>query len=183
MAVFPAVLDASVLFNRPVTDTLLRAAEYGLYRVHWSQNILDETTKNLIEKRKMNDAQAAHLQQELATAFPDAMVSVPGKLIEQMTNDEKDRHVAAAAVVAHAQVIVTFNLKHFERKDLEAWDVEAQHPDLFLSHLFDLDPLLLFQIIEEQSGDLTGVSVTDLLLKLRKHVPNFVAQIETLADR
>lgn len=70
MAVFPAVLDASVLFNRPVTDTLLRAVEYGLYRVHWSQLILDETTRNLIKRRKMNDAQAAHLQEELSKAFP-----------------------------------------------------------------------------------------------------------------
>ncbi len=114
MAVFPAVLDASVLFNRPVTDTLLRAAEYGLYRVHWSKNILDETTRNLIEKRKITNTQAAHLQRELAKAFPEALVSVPDNLIEQMTNSKSDRHVVAAAVMAHAQVIVTFNLKHFK---------------------------------------------------------------------
>ena len=99
-----------------------------------------------------------------------------------MTNSKSDRHVVAAAVMAHAQVIVTFNLKHFTRKDLEPWDIEAQHPDYFLSHLFDLEPLLLLQIIEEQSADLTGMSVTDLLLRLSKHVPNFVSQIRTLAD-
>lgn len=114
MAVFPAVLDASVLFNRPVTDTLLRAAEYGLYRVHWSKNILDETTRNLIEKRKITNSQAAHLQRELAKAFPEALVSFPDNLIEKMTNSKSDRHVVAAAVMAHAQVIVTFNLKHFK---------------------------------------------------------------------
>jgi predicted nucleic acid-binding protein len=183
LAVFPAVLDASVLFNRPVTDTLLRAAEYGLYRVHWSRLILDETTRNLIKRRKMNDAQAAHLQEELAKAFPEAMVSVPGKLIEQMTNDEDHRHVAAAAIAAQAQVIVTFNLDHFKQKDLEAWNVEAQHPDVFLSHLFDLDSLLFLQIIEEQSEDLTGVSVPELLKKLEPHVPSFVSQIRSLTAR
>lgn len=47
------------------------------------------------------------------------MVSVPDKLIEQMTNDVGDRHVTATAVVAQAQVIVTFNLDHFKPKDLE----------------------------------------------------------------
>ncbi|MCA9815365.1 MAG: hypothetical protein KC652_09630 [Cyanobacteria bacterium HKST-UBA01] len=73
MAVFPAILDSSVLFNRPVTDTLLRAAEYGLYRVHWTQRILDETTGSLIKRSKMNRAQASHLQEELAKAFPEAM--------------------------------------------------------------------------------------------------------------
>jgi predicted nucleic acid-binding protein len=34
-------------------------------------------------------------------------------LIAAMKNDEKDRHVVAAAVKAGAQVIVTSNLKHF----------------------------------------------------------------------
>ncbi len=180
MAVFPAVLDASVLFNRPVTDTLLRAVEYGLYRVHWSQLILDETTKNLIKRRRMNEAQAVHLQEELSKAFPEAMVSVPDKLIEQMTNDLGDRHVTAAAVVAQAQVIVTFNLDHFKSKDLEPWNLEAQHPDVFLSHLFDLAPQLFLQIIKEQSEDLTDLSVPDLLKKLESHVPNFASQIRTL---
>jgi hypothetical protein len=183
LAVFPAVLDASVLFNRPVTDTLLRAAEYGLYRAHWSELILNEVTRNLIKKRNMNGIQAAHLQEELTKAFPEAAVSVPDKLIEQMTNKEGDRHVVAAAIVAHAQVIVTFNLKHFEQRDLYPWNVEAQHPDLFLSHLFDLDPPLFLQIIEEQSGDLTDVSVKDLLIGLRKHVPTFAAQVEALASQ
>lgn len=182
MAVFPAVLDASVLFNRPVTDTLLRAVEYGLYRVHWSQLILDETTRNLIKRRKMNDAQAAHLQEELSKAFPEAMVSVPDKLIEQMINDVGDRHVTAAAVVAQAQVIVTFNLDHFKPQDLAPWNLEAQHPDVFLSHLFDLDSPLFLQIIEEQSEDLTGVSVPELLTKLESHVPNFVSQVRSLAS-
>lgn len=42
MAVFPAVLDACVLFNRPVTDTLLRSVEYEIYRVHWSQLIIEK---------------------------------------------------------------------------------------------------------------------------------------------
>ncbi|MEZ4543713.1 MAG: hypothetical protein R3C24_07390 [Cyanobacteriota/Melainabacteria group bacterium] len=70
-------LDSSVLFNRPVTDTLLKAAEYGLYRVHWTQRILDETTGSLIKRSKMNRAQASHLQEELAKAFPEAMVKVP----------------------------------------------------------------------------------------------------------
>jgi hypothetical protein len=53
MATFPVVIDACVLFNAPVRDTLLRAAEHGLYRVHWSQKILDETTKNIVERGKM----------------------------------------------------------------------------------------------------------------------------------
>ncbi|HMP52852.1 MAG TPA: PIN domain-containing protein [Candidatus Melainabacteria bacterium] len=167
----------SRLVNRPVTDTLLRAAEYGLYRVHWTQRILDETTGSLIKRSKMNEAQASHLQEELTKAFPEAMVNVPAKLIEQMTNDDNDRHVAAAAVIAQAQVIVTFNLSHFQPIDLALWNLEAMHPDVFLSDLVDLDSKLLKRIILEQSQDLTDLSPEDLLSRLEKHVPNFVSLI------
>jgi len=49
-----------------------------------------------------------------------------------MTNDPKDRHVAAAAVRANAQVIVTSNLKDFQPSSLTEWGIEARHPDQFL---------------------------------------------------
>jgi len=35
-----------------------------------------------------------------------------------MTNDEKDRHVAAAAVYGEAPIILTFNLRHFRPEHL-----------------------------------------------------------------
>lgn len=60
MAVFPVVLDACVLFNAPVRDVLLRAAEYGAYRLHWTRTILNETTRNLIDDGRMNSHQAHH---------------------------------------------------------------------------------------------------------------------------
>jgi hypothetical protein len=44
-------------------------------------------------------------------AFPEALVTNHESLIAGMKNDEKDRHVAAAAVKAGAQVIVTMNLR------------------------------------------------------------------------
>ncbi len=46
---------------------------------------------------------------EMAKAFPEALVVVPEEQIQAMRNDLKDRHVAACAVCAPAQVIVTFN--------------------------------------------------------------------------
>ena len=97
--------------------TLQRARErhalagHDLYRVHWSRKILDETTKNLIERGKMNKDQAAHLVSEMAKAFPEAMIEVPQQQIDAMRNDPKDRHVAACAVCAAAEVICTINVE------------------------------------------------------------------------
>lgn len=48
------VLDACILLSMPLCDTLLRIAEEGLYRLHLSQEILDETTRNFIKRNKMN---------------------------------------------------------------------------------------------------------------------------------
>ncbi len=48
---FPVVLDACVLANQSVTDLLLRLAETPrLYLPYWSEQILEETTRTLIEK-------------------------------------------------------------------------------------------------------------------------------------
>ena len=113
----------------PLCDTLLRAAEAEIYRVHFSQEILDGATRNLIKKRRMTEAQAARFQGNIKSTFPEAMVEVPIELVEAMTNHLGDRHVVAAAIVAQAEIIVTDNLKDFPKAALEPYGIEAQHPD------------------------------------------------------
>ena len=178
MAAFPVVLDASVLFNAPVRDTLLRAAEYGLYRVHWSQMILDETTRNLVGSGRMNSVQAEHFVEQLASAFPEALTSVPPEQVDAMRNNAGDRHVAACAVCAQAEVVVTFNKKHFKSEDLSEWNIEAQHPDQQLCHLFALAPDVMVTILIEQAEDLRNFTLDTLLAVLRRHVPTFVDQVQ-----
>jgi hypothetical protein len=60
-AVFPVVLDSCVLFPMTLRDTLLRAAEAGLYRSYWSQEILDGATRNLVMTGRMTEEQAVRL--------------------------------------------------------------------------------------------------------------------------
>jgi len=63
--------------------------------------------------------------------------------------DPDDRHVLAVAVRAKAQVIVTFNERDFPAETLAGFDVVAQHPDVFLRHLVDLQPALVLARIEQ----------------------------------
>jgi len=102
-----AVLDASVLFPAALRDTLLRAAHEGLYRLHWSDAILVEVYRNLIETGRASQRQAQRLIATMQEAFPDATVTGFESLVDRMANDPKDRHVLAAAVVTGARVIVT----------------------------------------------------------------------------
>lgn len=92
----------------PLCDTLMRAAEAELYELHFSQQILDGATRNLVKDGRMKtDAKAAYFQEQIKTNFPDAMVEVPESLVAAMTNDQGDHHVVAAAIVSKAEVIVT----------------------------------------------------------------------------
>jgi predicted nucleic acid-binding protein len=144
-APFKVVLDACVLYPFTVRDVLLQAAAQGFYQVYWSETILDEALRNLISDRRMTEDRAAKLVAVMRRAFPEAQVTDHEALIPSMRNDEKDRHVAAAAVKAGAQVIVTSNTRDFY--DLPS-GIDVQTPDEFLCNLFDLDPPHMIAVLE-----------------------------------
>src|SRR4051812_10299267 len=93
------VLDACVLANFALCDTLLRLAEPPrLFEPKWSEQIIRETTRTLKAKLAWPDSLVAHLDQELRAHFSEAWIRDYESLIPRMTNDAKDRHVVAAAV-------------------------------------------------------------------------------------
>lgn len=180
MAVFPVLLDSCVLYPMYLRDTLLRMAEVDLYRVHWSQELLDGATRNLVEAGRMTNSKAMRLQEMLLKAFPEAMVEVPPELVSVMGNHPADRHVLAAAVVAKATAIVTLNLRHFPNAALNPWEIEAQHPDVFLTHLYDVSPDLVTDVVRQQAEDLQRprLRVHELLGMLSKQVPGFASKVD-----
>lgn len=69
-------------------------------------------------------------------AFPDALVErcAYERLIAGMPNEEKDRHVLAAAVASRSDVLVTANLDDFPLGPCREWGIDVQGPDIFLQH-------------------------------------------------
>ncbi|MEH2123636.1 PIN domain-containing protein [Nostoc sp.] len=179
MAEHLVLLDSCVMFPMYLRDILLRCARAGCYLPCWSQEILDGVTRNLVITGKMSDERAMKLEGTITAAFPEAMVEVPNGLAEIMTNHPGDRHVLAAAVTAKADIIVTANIKHFQAKDLARWEIEAQHPNTFLTHLYDLDPGTILQVIQRWSQDLKKPPLTfiELLDLLNKEVPTFTSKV------
>jgi hypothetical protein len=49
---------------------------------------------------------------------------------------------------------VTYNLKDFPRTSLAPYNIEAQHPDEFLMHLYGIDPITMAQLVVDQAADL-----------------------------
>ena len=179
MAVPIAVLDANVLFPASLRDTLLRIASAGLYRLHWSDEILDELRRNLISKRSMEPAKAQRLVDAMMRAFDDANVQGYELLIGTMTNDPNDRHVLAAAVHIGANIIVTSNLSDFPASALAPYEIRAQSPDAFLTDLFDAQPQRVTTIIIEQAAELTNPpkTVQQTLATLAQHLPAFTSLV------
>lgn len=182
MATTAAVLDACVLIPVTLCDVLLRAADSGLYVPLWSDQILDEMERNLVEQH-LTDAQGARRRAAaMRAAFPDATVSGYERLINSMPNHPKDRHVLAVAVAAEASAIVTFNLRHFPQDALRPLRVQAQSPDEFLTNLLSAEPEVMVQLIREQAAFLRRPPSTsdDVLDRLARHARRFAALARAL---
>lgn len=177
-APFVVVVDANVLFPLTLRDTILRAAADDFFQLRWTHEILDEMERNLVSTQTMAADKAARLRETMIRYFPDALVTGYEALTAAMPNDAKDRHVAAAAVKAGAQVITTANLKDF---DPLPDGVEAQSPDEFLSNLFDLDPERFVALLREQAADLTKppVAFDELLMRLGRTAPRLIATVRS----
>ena len=68
--------------------------------------------------------------------------------------DADDRHVLAAAIAAKADVIVTFNTRHFPSEALDPHGLEARHPGTFLAHQRQLNELPFLECARRCRGRL-----------------------------
>ncbi|MFN0105811.1 MAG: PIN domain-containing protein [Bryobacteraceae bacterium] len=169
-----AILDACVLVQAPLRDTLLRLAEApGLYRPMWSDEIIIEMKRALETSIGLAARKTAYLERELRLHFPDAWVTGYEPLIRGMTNEEKDRHVLAAAAKTRAQTIVTFNKRHFAAAATSRWNVQAIGPSAFLEELHIAAPMIVIERIQQQAANL-GRSFGTQLDVLAKAVPSFI---------
>jgi hypothetical protein len=177
------VLDACVLANFSLCDTLLRLAEPpGLYEPKWSDEIIRETTRTLESKLAWPSSLTAYFQAELRAHFAEAWISGYEALIPRMANDEKDRHVLAAAIHRGAPIIVTFNLRHFRSEHLEPWGIRALHPQSFLIEIFRQEESVVMTKLEQQATD-RGRRLRQLLDILSATVPDFVAIVSAAISR
>jgi predicted nucleic acid-binding protein len=167
VASFVAVFDACVLYPASVRDLLLRLALTDLFRARWTDRIHDEWIGGLLKQRQdLSKAQLERTRDLMDQAVPDCLVTSYENLIDGLSlPDADDRHVLAAAIRCQAGVIVTYNLKHFPEGALASYGIEVQHPDAFISHLFDLDPGAVCAAVRDQRESLKNppMSVHELL--------------------
>ena len=179
---FVAFLDACVLYPPTIRDLLLTVAEAGICQIRWSPDVLDEMERNVAARSKVDSKTTAvegakYLRRTMEDAFPDAMVERAAyeNLIQPMTNDPKDRHVLAAAISGRANVLVTWNGKHFPQTAGAPYGIDGQDPDAYLLFQFELAPDSFLESLKFLSKQRHAPmdSVVGILTILTKTVPRF----------
>lgn len=185
---FVAFYDACVLHPQHLRDLLIRLANIGLFQAKWSAGVLDEMERSLVKRfPDVDPARFPSMRERMEGAIEDGLVS-GYEILESALDlpDPDDRHVLAAAIRASAQVIVTANLRDFPRNKLAPFDIEAQHPDVFVGHIIDLAPSSALEVVG-QIADATGsqgnrkLTSLDLLdLLVRDGLPVSAAELRKL---
>lgn len=99
MTISVVLADANILFSRTLRDYVLYAADEGAIEIHWSRQILAETSRNLRESLGFSHDSTSRLEQLMNDYIEYALVEVDRvhlTAVEAVEMDAKDRHVLAA---------------------------------------------------------------------------------------
>lgn len=151
MADFTVLYDACVLYPAPLRDLLMHLALTNLFRAKWTNEIHEEWIRNVLSDRPDLRREDLDRTRDLMNLNAlDCLVENYEPLISTLTlPDPKDRHVLAAAIQTHADVIVTFNLRDFPDAILEPYGIDAQHPDVFISQWIEIAPALVCNAVKQ----------------------------------
>ncbi|MDR2252593.1 MAG: PIN domain-containing protein [Bifidobacteriaceae bacterium] len=167
---FRVVLDANALVPMALADTLMRAAERGLFVPLWSERIMGEARRAVLRVHPgLSPTQVDARLSAMRETFPEASVAGWEPLVATIElPDPLDRHVVAAAVRARADAIVTANLADFPERGLGPLGLHAVSPDTFLCDLLDLAPQVMARVIEDQAADAKNppMSANDVVIAL-----------------
>lgn len=166
---FRAFIDAQILVEARPRDVLLTLAESGMFEPLWSPLVLEEMVRNL--PSGMTEEQRAHLVEQMNLAFPEASVEWSGfvDIDVRLAVNAKDRHVAAAALLGGADVILTEDDQFFhELRNSGLCDVQKL-PE-FVAYAIDTDqPRARFALIEMAVGRWGAADEQDAEIRLKAY--------------
>jgi predicted nucleic acid-binding protein len=155
-----AVLDADILFSRVLHDLFGRLAlSLELFDLLWSDELLAEARRKLIEEKALSAEAAERWVGYLADSFPAGRVEIAdapaGLDSAELTADPDDHHVCMLAMAGHADYLITRD-QGYSPDGLGEHGVEVVAPDDLLCRVFDDQPQAVLDVLELQAGEWGG---------------------------
>ena len=139
MAAFTVFYDANVLYPAELRNFLMHLALMGVFRAKWSADVHEEWIRNLLKNRPDLTREKLESTRQLMDK------AAPMRWSQGINTSFLDFFFPTKMTRCGASLIVTSNLADFPPEALSPFDIEAQHPDEFILHLFDLTPGLVIE--------------------------------------
>lgn len=180
------VLDTCVQLRLRLSDVLMDMRAENLFSAHWTENIDDEFLRNTVKVHGVAQAAAEGRLWAMKRRSPEWEVAMSSADFEAVPEqvDEKDRHVAAAALaVRHAAdkdtededqaydvILLTDNVKDLAKKQMKALGVRVLRPGQFLDEAYAANPDAVTRAILQAAKELKKppYTVAELLFVLQK---------------
>jgi predicted nucleic acid-binding protein len=146
MMIRVVLADANELIPRITRDYLVYLATAGAFDLRWSVEIWNEVRRNLIKKAGFDDLGVSKLSFALDSALPMHLVRIQPDFdyIASLSGaDSKDTHVVAAAMSAHADILLTENLTDFPTEWLGKRSIKLLDLGGLLERIADTNPVAL----------------------------------------
>ena len=183
--------DANVFFAPRLRDLFLHLHEAELINVHWTREIENEWTRNVLAKQHADPNAIQACLHGMRDAAEGWEVAGYEKFIEHFESvDEKDRHVAAAAYKLSLEewpgqpvALVTKNVKDFPHAAFTGTNIICFSTADYLDALYAEEPERVLEVIEGCRKKLKAPKVTreEYVAILVKHGCDRMAQ--TLAKK
>ncbi len=186
------VFDTNILLPPRLSDVVMDLRAEALFSAHWTQDICVEYMRNMQGRFERTEAQATGRLRAFKRRCPEWEVfssqedfeSVPARV------DEKDRHVAAAALALRRSadsddedgvkgddydvILVSENDKHLAKKDMKELGVRVLRAGPFLDECYAAEPEACERALLQSVSDLKTppYSREELLHALLQHGAN-----------
>ncbi len=177
--------DTNVVFPFSIMDLLLGMAEDGIHNFIWSNDLLDEWQRVIVENNQRSAKSAASIVAAIREFFDDGEIptaSYAAEVDDMPSADPHDRKHIAAAKVGRATVLLTRNLKHFPAEPLLEMSIRVLDADAYVCEQLVRSPEQMLWTVTRIAGEKRrpSMSVGELLTSLgNAGLPGFADRFRT----
>ncbi len=163
-----AVLETDIIYSRVLHELIGRIAyQERLLTLIWSEELLDEAKRILVERKPMPEEAAERWVDYMRQAFPDQHIQIdqlPAEVdLTTLTTDPGDHHICALAIAGHADLLLTFD-QGYHSKSLAEHGIRVLTPDAFLDTMLQEAPDAIIGALQSQAEVWGGGRSIDELL-------------------